>query len=76
MKTTDLYIIQSNDSTRPVYWLRNAEHGCGWSPKPKQAFSKSALQQELGFMLNNDCGKFNSITITRLWLQETQHVKD
>jgi hypothetical protein len=47
-----LYVIKQRN--RELYWCCSAAHGCGWTPRPKQAFSKSEIKKEIEFLIERD----------------------
>lgn len=46
-----LYVIRQKG--HETYWANSSEHGCGWRDKePRQAFSRTELQAEIGNMMD------------------------
>lgn len=62
MMELKLFLIERPSSSGgPSYWTCSTEHGSGWSPVPKQAFSPSELTAEIrrlidqGWLGDGDC---------------------
>jgi hypothetical protein len=56
-----LFVIKKLDVDQ--YWACSAEHGTGWTPRPKQSFSPSELVREVRRLI--DEGWYQDLQILR-----------